>query len=245
MAGNWKMNTSLASGVELARAVRASRVPKDVEVWLAPPATALAAVAEAVAGSEIAVAAQTCHWADAGAFTGEISPAMVAEVASGVILGHSERRALFGETDEGVNRKVHAALAHGLTPFVCVGETLEQRDAGRTDAVVLGQLDAGLAGIADDEAARLVLAYEPVWAIGTGRACDTDEAGRVCGLLRARVAETFGDAAAEALRVLYGGSVKPTNVAGYLAQADIDGGLVGGASLDAASFAALVGATAA
>jgi triosephosphate isomerase len=185
------------------------------------------------------------HWADEGAFTGEVSPLMVREHADYVILGHSERRALFGETDLGVNRKVHAAFGHGLVPVVCVGETEAQRDAGDTDAVVGGQLDAALEGLAVEEAARLVVAYEPVWAIGTGRACAADEAARVTGLIRGRLAAAFGDDVAGRVRVLYGGSVKPANVAGYLAQPDVDGALVGGASLTADAFVPLVEAAAA
>ncbi|MFN2115390.1 MAG: triose-phosphate isomerase [Anaerolineae bacterium] len=246
IAGNWKMHNTIEESRDLATDVVAATAAhrSSVDVTLAPPFTALAVVREAVGGSTIQVAAQDMHWADQGAFTGAISPVMVAEVATQVILGHSERRALFGETDDDVNRKTHAALAHGLTPIVCVGETLEQREAGSTDALVIAQVTEGLRGIAATEAARLVLAYEPVWAIGSGLACDADEAARVCGLARTRVGELFGPAAAQSVLVLYGGSVKPTNISPYLETADIDGALVGGASLEAASFAALVAAAA-
>jgi triosephosphate isomerase len=222
------------------------------DVVLCPPFTALAAVADVVRGSDasgddargsgVYVGAQDAFWGDAGAFTGAVAMPMVAELASHVIVGHSERRTLFGETDDGVNRKVHAAFAHNLVPIVCVGETAAARDEGRADAVVLGQLDAATDGIAPDEAERLVVAYEPVWAIGTGRACDAGEAARIAALVRARLAEAFGDRVGRSVRALYGGSVNPGNIAAYLAAEDVDGALVGGASLDAASFLALVNA---
>lgn len=239
IAGNWKMHLTVAGAEALATAVADAVASLDaVEVLLAPPATALAAVAARVTPRGLSLAAQTMHWADQGAYTGEIAPPMVREWADYVILGHSERRQYFGETDAELGRKVHAAFAHGLTPILCVGEGLAEREAGRADAVVLGQLVA-LEGIAEQEAARLVLAYEPVWAIGSGRACDAAEAERMLGLLRQALAERFGSAAAEEARLLYGGSVKPDNIAAYLAAPDIDGALVGGASLDPTSFAAL------
>jgi len=212
----------------------------DVEVVLAPPFTALAAVAQAVSDSRIAVGAQDLHWPDEGAFTGAISPVMVRELASHVILGHSERRCHFGETDADVNRKVHAALAHGLVPIICVGETEAERDAGRTDAVVPRQLNAALEGVAVDEVARAVVAYEPVWAIGTGRSCDPREAERVASLIRHVLGDAFDVPSAAAARVLYGGSVNPGNIEGYVCAEAIDGALVGGASLAAARFEALV-----
>jgi triosephosphate isomerase len=242
IAGNWKMHKTVAAARELAAAViEHCRGPATgPDVLVAPPYTALAAVAELARGSTVLVGAQDMHWADQGAFTGAISPPMVAELASHVILGHSERRHVFGETDLEVNRKVHAAFAHGLAPIVCVGETAGERDAGRTDAVVLGQLAAALEGIAPDEAPRAAVAYEPVWAIGTGRACDPDEAARVMGLVRAWLGSTFDAETAARVRILYGGSVTPANSAGYLARPDIDGALVGGASLAADSFAAIV-----
>jgi triosephosphate isomerase len=246
IAGNWKMHKTVAEARALAGEVLSvTEGCSGVDVLLAPPFTALAAVAEVVAGQAVLVAAQDCHWADAGAFTGAISPPMVAELATHVILGHSERRAIFGDTDDEVNRKVHAALAHGLAPIVCIGEAESERDAGRADVVVSAQLEAALAGVADAEAQRLTVAYEPVWAIGTGRACDTVEAGRVCALVRAALADRFDAAAAATIRILYGGSVKPDNIDGYMAAEDIDGALVGGASLNATSFAALVRAASA
>lgn len=249
IAGNWKMHTTQATARDLARAVAdiaaAPGVADAVDVLVAPPFTALAAVADVARGTPVRVAAQDMHWADTGAFTGEVSPVMVAELATHVILGHSERRHGFGETDGDVNRKAHAALAHGLVPIVCVGETLAERDAGQTDAVVARQVDAALEGAAPDEAGRAVVAYEPVWAIGTGRACDPAEAGRVMRLIRQRVAAAFGAPAADAVRLVYGGSVTPDNAAAYFADPDIDGALVGGASLKADAFGAIIRAAAA
>lgn len=242
IAGNWKMNCTTTEARELARGVvdKTTDLTDRVDVTLAPPFTSLAVVAAVTKGTAVSVAAQDMHWADKGAFTGEISPLMVAELASQVILGHSERRTLFHETDQDVNRKVHAALAHGLTPILCVGETLEQREAEQTDLVVTVQLADALEGISAGEASSLIVAYEPVWAIGSGLPCDDAEAGRVCTLIRSQLAEAFGPAAADSARVLYGGSVKPGNFGAYLHHEDIDGALVGGASLEADSFNALV-----
>ncbi len=248
IAGNWKMHKTVAEARALAgdvAAVVAGWGNADglrCDVLLCPPYTALAAVADVVRGSGVRVGAQDAFWGDAGAFTGAVGMPMVAELASHVLVGHSERRTLFGEGDDDVNRKAHAALAHGLAPVVCVGESAAARDAGQADAVVLGQLDAATAGLAAAEVERLVVAYEPVWAIGTGRACDAAEAGRMAAAIRGRAAASFGAAAAHGLRVLYGGSVKPDNIGGYLAAPDVDGALVGGASLEAASFLALVAA---
>lgn len=248
IAGNWKMNKTVAEARALAGAVAdvmagwGNADELGGEVLICPPFTALSAVADAVRGSGVLVGAQDAFWGDAGAFTGAVGMPMVAELASHVIVGHSERRTIFGETDDDVNRKVHAAFAHGLVPIVCVGESAAARDEGRADAVVLGQLDAATAGIAPAEAERLVVAYEPVWAIGTGRACDATEAARVADVVRARLAEGFGADAGRRARVLYGGSVNPANVGAYLASEDVDGALVGGASLEAASFLALAAA---
>ena len=241
IAGNWKMHKTAAEARELARAVALGSAGLDgLDVLLAPPYTALSAVAEITRPAGLLLAAQDMHWADQGAFTGAISPGMVAEWASHVILGHSERRALFGESDIEVNRKLHAAFAQGLVPIVCVGESAAQRDAGQADAVVAAQLEAAFEGIPAEEASRAVLAYEPVWAIGSGRACDPAEAARMMTLLRAALAARFDARTAQAMRLLYGGSVKPDNIRDYLAAADIDGALVGGASLGAESFNALL-----
>ena len=213
----------------------------EPEVVIAPPFTALGAVKEAIAGSEVALSAQNLHWEPKGAFTGEISAEMIVDTGcTHVIVGHSERRQLFGETDASVNRKVIAALAAGLTPIVCVGETLEEREAGATREVVLGQIDGALAGLDAEASAQLVLAYEPVWAIGTGLTASPEQAQEVHGWIRARLAQTAGPAVAEGMRILYGGSVKPSNVSELMQQPDLDGALVGGASLKADSFEQIV-----
>ncbi len=241
LAGNWKMNCTTAESAQLAASVAAFVAPllTDVDVVLAPPFPSLAAVRAAVNGTSIEVAAQDMHWAERGAFTGAVSPVMVAEHASRVIVGHSERCQLFGETDADVHRKVHAAFDHALLPIVCVGESVDQRDAGIADSVVEAQLALATDGLRDEEAAALVVAYEPVWAIGSGRACDPLEAARVAKLLRAFLELRFGSVAAAGARVLYGGSVNPDNVDGFLSSADIDGALVGAMSLSAEAFAAL------
>ena len=214
---------------------------QGVEKVVCPPFTALLPVSAMLAGTDIGVGAQNMHWEEEGAFTGEVSPRMVAEFARYVILGHSERRAYFGETDETVNRKVAAAFAHNLVPIVCVGETLEEREAGKTDAVVQRQVRGALAGLSAELASGVVMAYEPVWAIGTGRAATPEDAARVIEAdIRGTLAEMFGDEVAQAVRVLYGGSVKPHNAAEFFASPQIDGALVGGASLKADQFVAIV-----
>jgi triosephosphate isomerase len=222
-----------------------------VEKVICPPATDLLAAAALLEGTDIGLGAQNMHWEGSGAYTGEISPAMVAELGRYVILGHSERRAYFGETDETVNKKVQAALAHGLIPIVCVGETLDENEAGRTTEVVARQVRAGLAGVvlsdaaADGGAGALVIAYEPVWAIGTGKAATAEGANAVLAeVIRPAVAELFGEAFAQGVRILYGGSVKGSNAGEYFGMSDIDGALVGGASLKAADFVQIVQAAA-
>ena len=240
VAGNWKLHKSVQESIELARRVRyrADREPR-VEAVIAPVSTALWAVHDALKGSRVGLAGQNCHWEDHGAFTGEISAPLLKDVGcTYVIVGHSERRQLFGETDEGVRRKVGAILSHGLGPIVCIGETLQERERGETERVVLGQLDAALSGLAA-EAVRVVVAYEPVWAIGTGRNASPGDAQQVHATIRGRLAERFGDATAQRTRILYGGSVKPDNAAALMAEADIDGALVGGASLKPESFLAI------
>jgi len=242
MAGNWKMHCTSGEAAILAREL-AERLATgvEVEVVVAPAATALFSVREVLRGSSISLAAQNLHWEPSGAYTGEISAEMVKDAGcSHVIVGHSERRALFGETDSGVNRKVIAALAQGLTPIVCVGETLEQRQAGTTAEVVLGQVEGALAGLDGDAIAQLLVAYEPVWAIGTGHTASPEQAQEVHGWIRGRLAELAGAEVAEGLRILYGGSVKPDNVANLIDKPDIDGALVGGASLKADSFERIV-----
>jgi len=242
IAGNWKMHCTSGEAVLLARELM-ERLASGVEpeVVIAPPYTALLAVKEALAGSSIALSGQNLHWESHGAFTGEISASMLTDAGcSHVIIGHSERRSLFGETDTTVNRRVIAALAQGLTPIVCVGETLEQREAGATRDVVLGQVDGGLAGLDADAVAQLVLAYEPVWAIGTGHTASPEQAQEVHAWIRGRLVETAGPAVAAGMRILYGGSVKPANVSELMHKPDLDGALVGGASLKADSFEQIV-----
>jgi triosephosphate isomerase len=212
-----------------------------IEIVVAPPFTAIHAVAEALRSANVQVAAQDLYWESQGAFTGEVAAPMIKEAgAEYAIIGHSERRQLFGETDANVNRKIHAAIAAGLTPIVCVGETLEERESGRMLAVLDRQMAAGLAGLTDAQVAELVVAYEPVWAIGTGRNATADQAEEAHRHIRTRIGEQFGPVAAEECHVIYGGSVKPENIAELVGQPDVDGALVGGASLNVASFAQIV-----
>jgi triosephosphate isomerase len=244
IAGNWKMNTDLAEAVRLASEVaRATSDAGDgVAVAICPPFISLEAAAEIVRDTPVRLGAQNMHAEESGAFTGEVSAPMLASVGCDyVILGHSERRQLFGETDEGVNQKVKAALKHGLVPIVCVGETLDQREAGDEETVVGRQLDAALDGVSLDAASDLVIAYEPVWAIGTGKTASPEQAQAMHHFIRERLASSHGATGRE-VEILYGGSMKPNNAADLLAQPDIDGGLIGGASLDAESFAAIVDA---
>lgn len=242
VCGNWKMHRTVAEAVALATAVRdgLGDAAGRVQVAVAPPYTALHAVAQALRGSGVEVAAQNVHWEVQGAFTGEVAAPMLAEVGCHhVIVGHSERRQLFGETDASVRKKVGAVLAAGLRPIVCVGETLEEREAGRTLAVVERQVREGLAGLPREALAALTLAYEPVWAIGTGRTATSAQAQEVHAAIRALLRELGGDVAAS-IRLQYGGSVKPDNAAELMSQPDVDGALVGGASLKAADFVAIV-----
>jgi triosephosphate isomerase len=244
--GNWKMYGTLAEARPLATGVRdALKRPRGVDVVLCPPFTALAAVAEVLAGSPIRLGAQNCHWEAAGAHTGEIAPPMLAELGCGfVLVGHSERRREMGESDTQVNRKVQAALAHGLTPVLCVGETADERRQGLTFTTVEGQLRAGLAGMTAESIAGVVLAYEPVWAIGSGVNATPAQASEVHGYLRGLLSELTSKEAAGGIRILYGGSVKADNVEALAAEAEIDGALVGGASLNAAGFAQIARKTA-
>ena len=242
VAGNWKMHKTIAEAVAHARQMRPGLTEiQGVEKVLCPPFVALAAVREAIQATDIQLGAQNMHWEEQGAFTGEISPLMLKGLCQYVILGHSERRAYFGETDEGVNRKVKAALAHGLMPIVCVGENLEQHEAGQTEAWVAGQVRAAFAGLTAEEARHVVLAYEPIWAIGTGHAATPAGANAVIGLtIRGTLADLYDEATAQAVRIQYGGSVNAANIGGFMAQPDIDGALVGGASLKADEFVAIV-----
>jgi triosephosphate isomerase len=241
IAGNWKMYKTAAEAVGLATELRDSSHRQGVEVLMAPPFTVLSAVAQVLRGSHLLLAGQNMHWENEGAFTGEVSPLMLRDAGcTHVILGHSERRQLFGETDEAVARKARAAFTHSLTPIVCVGETLAERESGRTMEVVERQVERALRELTADQVAALVIAYEPVWAIGTGRNASPEQAQEVHVFIRKRVSASHGEPAAAAVRVLYGGSVKPDNIAPFMAQADVDGALVGGASLTAASFLKIV-----
>lgn len=244
IAGNWKMYKTGATGAALVREL-APLVASvtGVEVVVCPPFTALAAVTEAVRGTNIRLGAQNVHWEKEGAFTGEVSAPMLLEWGvQYVIVGHSERRQFFGETDAGVNRRARAALAAGLRPIVCVGETLAQREAGQTEKVVTTQVEAALAGFGREELERTVIAYEPVWAIGTGRTATPQQAQEVHALIRGILRRLHDSATAECVVIQYGGSVKPDNARDLLQQPDVDGALVGGASLKAADFAAIVSA---
>lgn len=241
IAGNWKMYKTAAEAVALVEEIKKGAAGAPGDTLVAPPFTALGAVVAAAKGSAVAVAAQNMHFEKEGAFTGEVSPAMLVDAGvTHVILGHSERRQYFAETDEAVAKKTKAALASGLLPISCVGETLGEREAGRTMEVVGRQLGAILDAVSADEAKRVVIAYEPVWAIGTGRVATPEQAQEVHAFIRSRIAAKHGQGVADALRVLYGGSVKPDNVRGLMALPDVDGALVGGASLKADSFLKLV-----
>jgi len=247
IAGNWKMNKTSADAVSLAHEIVVSLgTQSTVEVVICPPFTALEGVARAVDGSLVKLGAQNMHFEASGAFTGEVSaPMLRALFATHVILGHSERRMLFGETDELVNRKVLSALKNQLRPILCVGETLAEREAGSTLKVVQTQTEHALDGVSKELAVNVVVAYEPVWAIGTGKVATTEQAQEVHGFIRGLLAKLYGDAAAQRIRILYGGSMKPANAPELLAQKDIDGGLIGGASLEARSFMELIKAAAA
>jgi triosephosphate isomerase len=241
IAGNWKMYKTVHEAVVFTKEFRKLAADlRDVELIVAPPYTAVHAVSEAARASNIAVAGQNVHWETEGAFTGEVSAAMLREAgAEYVIVGHSERRRLFGETDQAINRKAAASLAHGLVPIVCIGETLEERDAEQMLVVLDRQIRDGFDGFTGDQVASLVIAYEPVWAIGTGRNATPQQAQEAHAHIRGRLRQWLGAAAAEGCRILYGGSVKPDNAAELLAQPEVDGALVGGASLDARSFLAI------
>ena len=247
IAGNWKMNKTSAEAAELAREIVLAVANRpDVDVVICPPFTAIESVAKVVEGSAIKLGAQNMHHEANGAFTGEISaPMLRAFFATHVILGHSERRTLFGETDGFINKKVLSALKNQLRPILCVGETLAEREAGSTLKVVQTQLEACLEGVSKELATNVIVAYEPVWAIGTGKNATADQAQEVHAFIRGLLTKIFGAQPAGRIRILYGGSMKPANAAELLAQNDIDGGLIGGASLEVRSFVELINAAAA
>lgn len=241
IAGNWKMNKTPSEAVELVNQLNPLVKDAEAEVVVCPPFVCLPAVAQALEGSNIALGAQNMHFEEKGAFTGEIAPGMLKEIGvKFVIIGHSERRQYFAETDETVNKKVHAAFAHDLTPIVCVGETLEEREQGITEKVVEKQTRAALAGLSSDNAEKTVIAYEPVWAIGTGKTATSQQANEVISFIRSIIADMFGNDVAEKIRIQYGGSMNAGNASELMAMPDIDGGLIGGASLKAEDFSKVV-----
>ncbi len=238
VAGNWKMHKTVAEGLQLAKAMLPGLQALDgVESLICPPATALMPMSALLDGSGVALGAQNLHWEAEGAFTGELAPQMIAEFCSYVIIGHSERRAIFGESDQAVQRKLAAALDAGLAPILCVGESLQENEAGRAAEVLTSQLRAALSGVTLNKPGALVVAYEPIWAIGTGKAATPEDTNTLLrNVVRPTLAGLFGDEIAGGMRVLYGGSVKPDNAAAFFQQDEIDGALVGGASLTAPSF---------
>ncbi len=246
ISGNWKMHLNHFEAIQTVQKLHylvPTEVFDDVDVSVHPPFTDIRSIQTLIQSDDLpfALGAQHCHWEDQGAFTGEVAPAFLAKLdVAYVIAGHSERRELFGETDEMVNQKVRAIVRHGMTPIMCVGETLDEREAGGTEAKVLGQVAAGLADVSAEQAAALVIAYEPIWAIGTGRTATADDAQAVCAAIRVAVGGMYDQATADAIRIQNGGSVKASNAAELMAQPDIDGALVGGASLDPDAFARIV-----
>jgi triosephosphate isomerase len=246
IAGNWKMNKTYTDGVELAQDLSNELKGSDmgdVDVVVCPPAVDLKGVAGVIEfdHAPFALGAQNCYWEESGAYTGETAPDMLTNVGCGYcIIGHSERRGYFHETDEDVNRKAKALLAHGIVPILCCGESLEVREAGTHVDFVVSQIKAALEGVQIECGCKLVIAYEPIWAIGTGKTATPDNAQEVCGAIRGALVDIFGAEKADKIRILYGGSAKPGNVAGFLEQDDVDGALVGGASLKAPDFAAMI-----
>ena len=242
IAGNWKMNNTIAAGTQLIKDLAPLVADvTDVDIVACPTSTALAAVTAAAKGTKIHVGAQNVHWEKSGAYTGEISTEMLNEIGvEYCVLGHSERRDYFGETDEGVNKRAHTAFAAGITPIICCGESLEIREAGTYLDFVAGQIKAALEGFKADEVAKLVIAYEPIWAIGTGKTATFEQAEEVCAHIRKTVAEKFNQSAADAIRIQYGGSVKPATIKGLMEKPNVDGALVGGASLKAVDFSQIV-----
>ncbi|UHA75178.1 triose-phosphate isomerase [Paenibacillus sp. 481] len=241
IAGNWKMFKTVSEATEFVEQAKGKTEVEGVESVICAPFTNLPALAEAVKGTSIKIGAQNMHFEDNGAFTGEISGAMLKDLGvEYVILGHSERRAYFVETDEIVNKKMHAAFRHGLTPILCVGESLEERESNQTNDVCKVQTEAAFQGLSAEQAKQVVIAYEPIWAIGTGKSSTAADANEAIAFIRSVVVGLYNDEVAQAVRIQYGGSVKPENVREYMAQSDIDGALVGGASLQPASYIQLV-----
>ncbi len=242
LAGNWKMYKTPAEAVEFVRELRPLVTRYDnVDTVACVPFTALQGVSEALAGVKIGVGAQNMHWAESGAYTGEVSAAMLKGLAEYVIIGHSERRQYFAETDETVNKKIKTALAHGLVPILCVGEDLAQNEAGLTDSLVSAQVAAAFAGLSAEQASGVVVAYEPIWAIGTGKTATSEVANRICGIVvRGALAQLYGEETAQQIRIQYGGSANEKNIAELMAMPDIDGALIGSASLKVSTFSDMV-----
>lgn len=241
IAGNWKMNKTIAEGVSFINEVKEAVAGANVDVVICAPATQLHALAEAAKGTNVKVAAQNMHFEDNGAFTGEIAVSNLVELGlEFVVIGHSERREMFNETDETCNKKVVKALANNIAPILCVGESLAQREGNETKAVVTAQTKAALAGVSAEDVVKVVVAYEPIWAIGTGKVATSDQAQETCAWVREELANIYGQDTADKVRIQYGGSVKPENVAELMSKEDIDGALVGGASLVAADYVKLV-----
>ncbi|MHA6259942.1 triose-phosphate isomerase [Sporosarcina sp. CAU 1771] len=242
IAGNWKMYKTIEEAKSFAEEVKVKAIPSEnVEAVICPPSLYLSELVTITEGSPVHIGAQTMHEEKEGAFTGEISPAMLASIGVGyVVIGHSERREYYNETDSSVNKKVHAAFENQLTPIVCVGESLEERESGSTVKIVSDQVEKAFKAIETANASQAVIAYEPIWAIGTGKTATADDANEVCGAIRSKVSELYGEEVANAVRIQYGGSVKPENIVELLSMEHIDGALVGGASLDPSSFLKLV-----
>ena len=241
IAGNWKMNKTIAEALDFAKQLEGSALSSDVDAVICAPYLSLQSLVEVLRPSVIKVGAQNLHFEDAGAFTGEVSAQMLREIGVDyVIIGHSERRQYFGETDETANKKLIKALASELIPILCVGESLEERETGKTNDIIEGQIKKGLQNISAEEIERVVIAYEPIWAIGTGKTASSEQANEVCAFIRKILAELFGTTASERVRIQYGGSVKPSNIKEIMEQSDIDGTLVGGASLIAEDYLQLV-----
>lgn len=241
IAGNWKMHKTAAEAVQFVESIKEQVKGTDVEVVLCTPYTLLYPVKEAIQGTNIKLSAQNMHWEDQGAYTGEVSPLMLKELGvEYCVIGHSERRQYFNETDETVNKKVHAALKHNIKPIVCVGETLEQRESGQTNALVKNQVTKAFEGVPGERVSEIVIAYEPIWAIGTGKTATAEQANEAIYNIREVIRELYGEEIYTEIRIQYGGSVKPSNIEEIMNQEDIDGALVGGASLQPEDYVALV-----
>lgn len=241
IAGNWKMNKTVAEGLDLINGIKAQDLDSQVEALVCVPFTLLTEAKKALKGTDIKLGAQNMYFEESGAYTGEISPAMLEEIGVDyVILGHSERRQIFGETNEIVNKKIQAALRHGIKPILCVGESLEEREAGREVEVVTGQLEESLKGIGAEDMEKLVIAYEPIWAIGTGKTASSDDANKMLGDIREKLSSLYGQDVKDRVRLQYGGSVKPATIKELMDKPEVDGALVGGASLKVDDFTKLI-----